>query len=213
VSGPGEDLVGFVRDALAAGQPRGAIRDALTAAGWPAEQADRALAAFAESEFPLPVPSPRPHVSARDTFLYLTLFTALALTVWNFGALLFTLIDIMLPDEAAMRNSQWQQYSLRWSIAGLVVAAPVFAFLTRKMNRERARSVTARLSGVRIWLGYLALYGAALTLIGDMIALIYNFLNGDLTLAVGLKILVVAGIAAAVFAYYLADLRDTEGRR
>lgn len=212
MSGAADDLAEFVRAALLAGQPRAAIRAALADAGWPPEQADRAMAAYAETAFPVPVPRPRPRVSARDAFLYLTLFTTLGITAWHVGSLLFTLIDIMLPDPISNGRGAWRQRELRWALSALAVAAPLFLFLTWKMNKEIESSVVARLSGIRSWLGYMTLFVAAVTIIGDLIALIYSFLNGDLTLSVALKMLVVGVIAGAIFGYYLADLRDTTAR-
>ena len=51
------------------------------------------------------------------------------------------------------------------------------------------------------------LFIGAMTLIGDVITLIYNFLGGELTTRFVLKVVTVAVIAGAVIAYYFADLR------
>ena len=47
-------------------------------------------------------------------------------------------------------------------------------------------------------------------IIGDLIAILYNFLNGELTLRFGLQALVIGGISAVIFGYYLWDLRGEE---
>jgi membrane protein YqaA with SNARE-associated domain len=49
-----------------------------------------------------------------------------------------------------------------------------------------------------------------MTLIGDVITLIYNFLGGELSARFVLKILTVAVIAGGVVAYYLADIRGED---
>ena len=66
------------------------------------------------------------------------------------------------------------------------------------------------MSAVRRWLTYLTLFVAAAVLVGDMIALVYNLLGGELTLRFVLKVLVAAVIAGTIFGYYLMDLRREE---
>lgn len=206
-----QDLERFVRDALAQGESRDAIASALAAAGWPPEQAAAALDAYAEVAFALPVPRPRPYLSAREAFLYLLLFATLYISAYHLGALLFDLINWALPDPAdpayvANRLGQ----SMRWSVASVVIAFPVFVYVAHRLGAELARSPVKRLSVVRRWLTYLTLFLAATVLIGDMIVLVYNLLGGELTLRFALKVLVVAAIAGAVFGWYLRDLRHEE---
>lgn len=206
-----QDLELFVREALAKGAPRDAIEATLAAAGWPAEQVHSALGAFAAVDFPVPVPKPRPYLSPRDAFLHLVLFATLYLSAWHLGSLLFDLINRAFPDAAdpAYAISQ-AAHSMRWSVASLVIAFPVFLFVARHLGRELARNPVKRLSPVRRWLTYLTLFVAATVLIGDMITLVYNVLGGELTARFALKVLVVAVIAGTVFGYYLLDLRREE---
>ena len=60
---------------------------------------------------------------------------------------------------------------------------------------------------MRKWLTYLTLLVAAIAIVGDAITLVYNVLNGGLTTRFILKVLVVAAIAAAAFAYYTWSIR------
>jgi hypothetical protein len=48
---------------------------------------------------------------------------------------------------------------------------------------------------------------AAITIIIDLIVLVYNFMSGELTIQFFLKILIVLLVAAAVFGYYTWDLK------
>src|SRR5690606_3759510 len=122
----------FVREALAGGASRDEVAAALEAAGWDRPQVQAALDAWADVPFPVPVPRPRPYLSAREAFLYLLMFATLYLSAWHVGSLLFDLINLAFPDPAdadfarAMRAS-----SMRWSIAGLVIAFPVFVLVAR----------------------------------------------------------------------------------
>jgi hypothetical protein len=54
-----DELAAFVRRGLAQGIARADLRAALLQAGWQPAQADAALAAYADSAFPIPVPAPR----------------------------------------------------------------------------------------------------------------------------------------------------------
>jgi high-affinity Fe2+/Pb2+ permease len=60
---------------------------------------------------------------------------------------------------------------------------------------------------VRRWLTYIALLIAAGTVIGDLIAFLTYFLQGDLTARFVLKVLTVLIVAGSVFWYYLSSLR------
>ena len=206
-----QDLELFVREALAKGASRHAIEATLAAAGWPAEQVHSALGAFAAVDFPVPVPKPRPYLSPRDAFLHLVLFATLYLSAWHLGSLLFDLVNRAFPDAADPAYAIGQgAHSMRWSVASLVIAFPVFLFVARHLGRELARNPVKRLSPVRRWLTYLTLFVAATVLIGDMITLVYNVLGGELTARFALKVLIVAVIAGTVFGYYLLDLRREE---
>jgi hypothetical protein len=201
----------FIRDALARGEPRERIRAALAAAGWPDEQVQAALAVYADVDFPVPVPRPRPYLSAREAFLYLLLFSALYIAAWNLGSLLFDLITRAFPDPAdneyVVRNLG---DSIRWAVASVVIALPVYLALAWRLGRELAASPAKRQSPVRRWLTYLTLFVAAGVLMGDMIALVNGVLGGEASVRFLLKVLVAAAIAGTVFGWYLWDLRREE---
>lgn len=205
------ELERFVRDALAAGVPRPQVESTLAAAGWRDSQVRAALAAYADVAFPVPVPRPRPQLSAREAFEYLLLFASLYLVAWHLGSLQFDLINHFLPDAAdpAYRVQRLGQ-SMRWSIASLVVAFPLFAWLAWRIGGEVARDPNRRLSPVRRWLTYLTLFVAATVLVCDLVVLVYNVLGGEASLRFVLKVAVVGLIAGTAFGYYLSDLRREE---
>ena len=205
-----QDVDVFVREALAKGATREAIENALTSAGWPAAQTRSALNGYADVEFPVPVPRPRPYLSAREAFLYLVLFATLYMTAYHLGSLLFDLINRVWPDPAVADPGRQVGQSMRWSIASVIIAFPVFVYIARTLGKELARNPVKRLSAVRRWLTYLTLFLAATVLIGDMITLVYNALGGELAVRFVLKVLVVGVIAGTIFGYYLWDMRREE---
>jgi hypothetical protein len=204
-----QDLELFVRDALLRGCSRQSIEGALTDAGWVPEQIRSAMSGFAEVDFTVPVPRPRPYLSAREAFLYLVLFTTLYLSAYHLGNLVFELINRSFPD-ASMPYANGVSQSIRWSVASIIIAFPVFLFLSAKVDREMRHQPVKRQSGVRRWLTYLTLFVAAVVLIIDLTTLVDGLLGGELTTRFILKVLVAAVIAGTVFGYYLRDLRRDE---
>lgn len=208
----GDDLHDFVREALGRGVPRARIEEALRRGGWTADQIRGALASFAEIDFPIPVPRARPYLSAREAFTYLVLFGTLYTSAYNLGSLLFDLVNRAFPD-ATFGGESYEEYirqSIRWSISSLIVAFPVFLYLSWFTDREVSRDPMKRASKVRRWLTYLTLFLAACALLGDFTTLVYNMLGGELTIRFLLKAVTVALIAGTAFIYYLRDLRQDE---
>jgi hypothetical protein len=203
-----DELIAFVKEALARGLPRDQIDGALRQAGWRPEQIVRALSAYSAVDFPLPVPRPRATLSAREAFLYLLQFSMLYTVAYNLGSLLFEFVHRAYPDPAV---DYWDPVAaMRWAVSALVVAFPVFVWVSALNSRMVRADASARLSPVRRWLTYLTLFGAACTLIGDVMMLVYNALGGELTARFVLKVLIVGAIAGIIFWYYLGDLRIDE---
>ncbi len=206
------DLQLFVREALSRGLSREAIRAQLEKAGWRPAEIDAALAAYAETDFAVPVPRRRVYLSAREAFLYLVLFATLYTTAFNVGHVAFLLIERWMPDAVRARWAS-EVAGLRSALAGLLIAFPVFLILSRVIGRRLAREPEARGSLVRRWLTYITLFTAALVLIGDLIALVTGVLSGELTSRFVLKVIVVFLIAGIVFVHYLTGLRAEESER
>jgi len=205
------DLQLFVRESLVRGIPRSSIADKLLAAGWPPEEITAGLAAWVETDFPVPIPRRRPYVSAREAFLYLVLFATLYTTAFNVGAVLFQWVDLTLPDASQPWESPRNSIdAVRGPTAGLIIAFPIFLLLARSIGRGITREPDKRGSKVRKWLTYLTLFVAAVVLIGDMTFLVTRILSGELPLRVLLKVGVVLAIAGTVFGHYLGELRRDE---
>jgi hypothetical protein len=207
-----EQLSAFVKEALARGTPRSEVEAILRQAGWTVEQVRNALDAFADVEFAIPVPRPQPYLDAREAFMYLVLFSTLYVSAYHLGSLLFDIINLTFrdPADASALAVDYRRQSMRWSISSLVVAFPVFVYVSWLLNREISADPIKRHSKVRRWLTYVTLFIAASVLIGDVITLVYNLLGGELTTRFLLKVLVVGFIAGSIFWYYLSDLKREE---
>jgi hypothetical protein len=204
-------LLDFVRAALARGLRRPEIARVLREAGWQEADIGRALDAFAELEFPLPIPKPQPYLSAREVFTYLVLFAALYVSALNLASLAFIFIDHYFPGPLQNHSLSAAADTIRWNVASLIVAFPLFLFTFRAINKAISEDPSKRGSRPRKWLVYLTLWVAVLVLTGDLSALIYKILGGELTIRFALKVTTVALIAGGVFAYFFWDIRKDEG--
>ncbi len=210
MSNADSELKQFIYQALLEKIPRSDIEQALTDAGWRADQIQDALNEYAANDFPVPVPRPKPYLSAKETFLYLILFTALILTATNFGQLIFELIDRWLPDPARQLAGHHSDRTMQWNIAIIVITYPLYLIINYFIQRGIRIDPGKRSSKIRKWLTYLTLFIAAGFFIGDMTTLVYRLLAGDVTLRFILKFLTVALIAVIIFGYYITDLRKDE---
>lgn len=202
-------MLEFVHAALCAGASRTEVARALSEAGWSDHQIRDALSRYAEVDFVVPVPRPRTEVSARDAFVYVVTFGALYLSAYHFGNLLFQFVDLAFPSElgdlptTAYRN-------IRWALAALIIAFPVYLYLSYRTARALTADPPRRTSAVRRWLIYLTLTLAAFVVIGDLISLVYSLLSGELTARFVLKSAVVGLIAGAIYGYYFWAVRSDD---
>lgn len=200
-------LTAFVKESLTAGRSRDEIAAALKAAGWREDQAKDALSAYADIDFAVPVPRPRRYGSAREAFLYIVYFLLLGVVAGHIGAVGFAFIDFSFADPLERAAASSRAAGLRWAIAGLLVGYPIFVALGWRLGARRRRDPARRDSRVRAWLTYVTLIFAAGALIGDLIAVVYQFLSGDL----GARFLAKAGLVGAISGAILFNFaRDAE---
>lgn len=195
-----KELLRFVRGALTAGKSRDEISDALTASGWSASEVRDALAAWADTPFSPPVPRPQAIVSARDFFFYTLTFGLLIYGAFHLISLLHSVIDY------AMEERGYYLRGMRFSIASLIVVGPLYLWLAWRDQQRLAQDPAHYRSAIRKWVTYIALLLAASVLVGDLVAVIYALLDGDLTPQFFLKALVVAVVTGLLFIYYRRDL-------
>ncbi|MBU1705678.1 hypothetical protein KKG19_03045 [Patescibacteria group bacterium] len=144
--------------------------------------------------------------SAKDVFSYLLMIIMLYVGVISFIAVLWQYINVRLPDPLQFYYSGATEI-IRTSISSLLIVWPVLIFVTWLIARDIRHEHDKRDVWIRKWLLYLTLFIASLTIIIDLINLTNSFLGGELTMRFALKVLVVLVVAAAVFSYYLWDLR------
>ena len=204
-----EQIADFVREALTRGRPRPEIDTALRSAGWSRAEIETALDAFADAPGLPPVPRPRVATSPAEALRHAIRFVTLGTLAVNLGIIGFNLTDYVLSDPLANGATDTATFrTMLWSVAGLLVALPLWAWLTLREARIVAENPGQRRSGVGRWLTAIAIFVAAVTLIGDLVAVIGGFLLGEMTARFLAKATIIGGLALGVYALVAGGLGD-----
>jgi len=144
--------------------------------------------------------------SPRDVFMHLLVIITLYISAGSFMTLVFQYINIGFPDPL---NPYFDPgTSIRWALASLIVIFPVFLWGSKFLHRDIKKNPERAEMKIRKWLLYFTVFVAAGFIIGDLIALIFGFLEGEITARFVLKVLTILIVAIAVFGYYLQDLKE-----
>ena len=151
-------------------------------------------------------PTQNTKISAKDLFLNLGAFVALYTVVFSLIDLLFTVIEKAYPQTTYL--GYYSSANISWPVAILVIFFPILILLYWFLEKEYSMNPERQRVGVHKWLSYLTLFFSGLALAGDLVMVLYYFLNGDdLTTAFLLKVFVVLVVAAAIFTYFISDIR------
>lgn len=202
-----DDLVIFVRDGLAAGRRPDELTDVMRGAGWSESEIAQALSAWVAVDGGAPVPRPRAYVSAKEALIYGLLFITLGAICSYSVSLWFGTIDHLLPQPGQYNYSD--SYSARFGVAALAATVPLFLWLNARVQSASDADQGQRRSLVRRWFASITMLLAVLVLLGDLVAVIYAALNGDVSLGFLTKAFVVALMGALAFAYYRDELNAT----
>lgn len=145
----------------------------------------------------------------RDVFLHLLSVVTLYVSAISLIALLFQYVNHFIPDPLEFEYGF--SNSLRTAIATLIIVFPTYIITAWYFHKEGMGNPERREIKIRKWLVYLTLFVSAVTVIIDLVTLVYRFLGGELSPRFGLKVLAVLVVAAGVFWYYLWDLKRPTG--
>lgn len=152
---------------------------------------------------------PKVKTSPQDVFLHLLMIVALYMSVVSFINLFFQYINVLFPDKLA-GSYTFIYNGIRLASSMLIIAIPVFLLMSWLLEKDFKQNPEKHELKFRKWLIYLTLFLSSITIIVDLVTLVYNFYNGDLTTQFFLKVLVVLIVAVLVFGYYFWDLKRKE---
>lgn len=144
--------------------------------------------------------------SALDFFLQLGIIISLYSGVGFLLNLLFRVIDTAFPQVVGYFGGS---SSISFPVAALIVLTPVFLLLTATVTKGETVDPEKKTIWIRKTSIYLTMFLSGTIIVGDLIALLYRFLDGqDLTAAFLLKVFAVFVVLGALFSYYLSVLKN-----
>jgi len=149
----------------------------------------------------------RPKTTAKDFFLNFGAFTLLYVLVGNLIGLLFTVINKAYP-KITNGYDYMGSSSISWPVATLVVLLPIFIILMYFLEKEYRVAPEMQNTIIHRGLTYITLFIAGCVIAGDLVTVVYYFIDGqELTTGFLLKVLVLLVIFSCLFIYYISDLR------
>ena len=139
--------------------------------------------------------------SAKDFFLNLGAIVTLYTVIVSLINLLFTIINVAYPQITNGYNYYGSQ-SISSPVSILIIAFPILIVLMWQLAKQNPEDSVARsieggvreknVSTIHRWLSYITLFLAGVTLVVDLITVLYYYLDGqELTTGFLLKVLVV----------------------
>ena len=151
--------------------------------------------------------------TAKDFFLHIAVIVLLYTGTIALLNILFNAINTAFPKVSQYYNyGYYDSNPLSLPVATLIVIFPLLLILTNILRKSYDEDPSRKEYAVRKWLIYITLFIAGGVLAGDLITVLYYFLDGqELTTGFILKVLSVLVVIGAIFGYYIDDLKDRLG--
>lgn len=143
---------------------------------------------------------------AKITFFYLLSLFGLVFAAISSGMILFQVINKLIPD-AINYSGRFSAEALRFGISAVIVATPVYYWMTSLIQKCLKKGELDKDSQLRKWMTYIIIFVSAIVIIVSLIGIINNYLSGDLTSKIALKVLTTIVISGIVLSYYLYNIK------
>lgn len=188
------------------------VREQLRIVGWTETQIDHA---HKEAMIALGVPVPTMDdvhgnnitaSSTVDIIVNVFSFIMLGVVAIACGVLLYSIINTIFPDPISSMYDVYTRasvVSMHYAIAALIVGYPMYVWAMRFwLHKGDDPSRVYHESAITRWVTYIVLLIAAVTIIGDVITVIFYVLQGEFTMRFVLKACAILIIAGGVFGVY-----------
>lgn len=206
------ELQTFIRMARERGIDAATIHTMLRSAGWKEAEISRGLA---EVVVALPIPRPSGLSGAGEVFRNILEFGLLTFTLAHLVILYFGCLDRTFPDPANPQSwnldSEEGLTGHRFSLAAVMVTFPLYFAIAWLAVRQEGEHAPSTPTPVRRGFQWLILLVSGMTILGNLIALLFWYFEGQLQWLTLLKIGVLLVLASSVFSYYALLVRQ-EGR-
>jgi hypothetical protein len=213
-----DSIASYVEGRVKAGLSKTEVKEELLAVGWSEEEADAAYRdGLVALGIPLPRESDRPKLARKsstvDVVVNFFSFIVLGIVATALGTLYFQIINMRFPDplaEIAVDGAWSSTRAIHHAIASLIIAFPLYYAAMRiwfRKFREDEGRAESRLSR---WLTYIVLLAAAVTIVGDLIAVLFKLLQGEISARFLLKALTILVIAGIIFGFYFLERKKIQ---
>ncbi len=212
-----ETLEIYIASQIRSGVKKSALQEKLLAVGWLEEDVEGAyVRALIAAGVPVPEGMGRTFAAKKastvDVMIGFFSFILLGIIVSAIGSLFFEVINRYFPDAVVNSGlgSVVSSDTVHYSMAALFVGTPLYFFAIRLWFRRFREDDARAESRLTKWVTYLVLLVAAVTIVGDFIAIFYTFLQGEISVRFFLKAIVILGISGMVFGFYFLERKKIQ---
>lgn len=213
-----QDIVSYVISQVEKGISHDEIKKQLQSVGWSDDEIDSAYAnGLVGYGVPVPVKGDKnifsKKSSAVDIVINIFSFVLLGIVSFSLGVLLYEIIDHYFPNILSGSRYRSDSDAIHYSIASLLIAFPLYYFSMRfwfKKFREDEGRAESRISR---FITYLVLLVAAIVIAGDLIAILFNFLQGEITIRFFLQAIVILLISGGIFGFYFLERKEVQYKK
>lgn len=215
-----QELIDYIVGKIQTGISHDEIKKQLRAVGWSEEEVDSAYAiGLAKYGVPVPTRNAQAAFSKKSTTVEIVVnffsFILLGIFSTSLGMLLYGVINYFFQDKLNnyYRNSSVSSETIHYSIAALIISFPLY-YLAMRFWFKRFREDEGKIESLLTkWITYLVLLVAAITIVGDLIVVIFSMLQGELTIRFFLKALTIFMIAGGVFGFYFMERKKVQYKK
>lgn len=211
-------LVDYVISCLQKGVSYNEIKTQLQAVGWSEDEIDSSYAISLKK-----IGVPAPEQSSENVFVKKSTTVEIVLNFFSFillgvsaistGILLFGVINYFFKDNLNNYYYSSSSATIHYAIASLLIGFPIYCWVMGfwfKKFREDEGKIESRLTR---WITYLVLLIASITILGDLIVVIFNMLQGELTIRFFLKALSILIISGVIFSFYFLERKVVQYKK
>ena len=209
----------YVIKLIKTGSTKTQIKEQLLAVGWSDSQIDAVY-----SKALIELGTPVPNNAMQSTFgkksstveiaLNLFSFILLGIVATALGTLFYQIINKYFPDALSVSyySNKISTDAIHYSIAALFIAFPIYYASMRLWFRSFSRDEGKTETKLTKWLTYLVLLVVSIMIIGDLIATVFTFLQGEISARFFLKALTIFIISAIIFSFYFLERKKIQYR-
>ena len=156
--------------------------------------------------------------SAVEIVINFLSFILLGVIATATGILYFQVINKHFPDvlSGMYRNYNLNNFDaseMRYAMASLIIGFPIYLWMTWFWFRSFKNLPEKIASKLSTFLTYIVLLIAGGVIIGDLITIVYNFLQGEYSSRFLLKALTLLAIAGIVFSFYFFERKKIQYKK